>query len=141
MLIVVWILCVLLIVIALFWAAAFLFTRGSIALPSVTEGLDGLRDRLNEYFELGARFTKWRGVIPIGPDIPTACCIEVNAHALARFAALSQQDGRETYTIEDALAKLGTALAPFPGAKSVVLIGYGFGEFTIVDLSASPPRP
>ena len=47
------------------------------------------------------------------------------------LAALSQQNGRETYTIEDALAKLGTALAPFPGAKSVVLIGYGFGEFTM----------
>ena len=59
----------------------------------LTEGLDGLGERLTEYAEIGARFTKWRGVITIGPDIPSACCIEVNAHALARFAALSQQAG------------------------------------------------
>ncbi|MGH2995292.1 MAG: class I fructose-bisphosphate aldolase [Gaiellaceae bacterium] len=57
----------------------------------ITEGLDGLRDRLNEYRELGARFTKWRAVIEIGEDIPSAYCIHVNAHALARFAALSQE--------------------------------------------------
>ena len=58
-----------------------------------TEGLDGLRDRLNEYRELGAKFTKWRGVITIGPGIPTSYCIDVNAHALARYAALSQEAG------------------------------------------------
>ncbi len=60
---------------------------------TVTEGLDGLRERLNEYRELGARFTKWRAVITIGPDIPSAYCIDANAHALARFAALSQEAG------------------------------------------------
>jgi fructose-bisphosphate aldolase class I len=60
---------------------------------TVTEGLDGLRERLAEYAELGARFTKWRGVINIGPDIPSAYCIEANAHALARYAALSQEAG------------------------------------------------
>jgi fructose-bisphosphate aldolase class I len=59
----------------------------------ITEGLDGLRDRLNEYRDLGARFTKWRAVIEIGEDIPSAYCIHVNAHALARFAALSQEAG------------------------------------------------
>ncbi len=59
----------------------------------MTEGLDGLRDRLNEYRELGARFTKWRGVITIGPGLPSRYCIDVNAHALARFAALSQEAG------------------------------------------------
>ena len=59
----------------------------------VTEGLDGLRERLAEYRELGARFTKWRAVIAIGDGIPTAYCIEANAHALARFAALSQEAG------------------------------------------------
>ena len=59
----------------------------------VTEGLDGLRDRLEEYVSLGARFTKWRAVITIGEGIPSATCIEVNAHALARFAALSQEAG------------------------------------------------
>jgi fructose-bisphosphate aldolase class I len=59
----------------------------------VTEGLDGLRDRLTEYREFGARFTKWRAVIEIGAGIPSAYCIHVNAHALARFAALSQEAG------------------------------------------------
>jgi fructose-bisphosphate aldolase class I len=59
----------------------------------VTEGLDGLRDRLAEYRELGARFTKWRAVITIGGGIPTRFCIDANAHALARFAALSQEAG------------------------------------------------
>ncbi len=60
---------------------------------TVTEGLDGLRDRLAEYRELGARFTKWRAVITIGDDIPSEYCIWTNAHALARFAALSQEAG------------------------------------------------
>jgi fructose-bisphosphate aldolase class I len=59
----------------------------------VTEGLDGLRERLAEYYELGARFTKWRAVISIGPGLPSDYCIWVNAHALARFAALSQEAG------------------------------------------------
>jgi fructose-bisphosphate aldolase, class I len=59
----------------------------------VTEGLDGLRERLGEYRELGARFTKWRAVITIGDGIPTPYCIHVNAHALGRFAALSQEAG------------------------------------------------
>ena len=57
----------------------------------ITEGLDGLRDRLKEYYELGARFAKWRAVITIGEDIPTAYCISANAHALARYAALCQE--------------------------------------------------
>jgi fructose-bisphosphate aldolase class I len=60
---------------------------------TVTEGLDGLRDRLNGYRELGARFTKWRAVITIGPGIPSEYCLWVNAHALARYAALSQEAG------------------------------------------------
>jgi fructose-bisphosphate aldolase, class I len=59
----------------------------------VTEGLDGLRERLAEYHELGARFTKWRAVITIGSGIPTQTCIDANAEALARFAALSQEAG------------------------------------------------
>src|SRR5438552_15442495 len=54
---------------------------------TVTEGLDGLRDRLDEYRELGARFTKWRAVITIGDGIPSEYCIWANAHALARYAA------------------------------------------------------
>lgn len=57
----------------------------------ITEGLDGLRERLIEYYELGARFAKWRAVITIGSDIPSNTCIETNAHALARYAALCQE--------------------------------------------------
>jgi fructose-bisphosphate aldolase class I len=60
---------------------------------TVTEGLDGLRARLDEYRELGARFTKWRAVISIGKGIPSEYCIWTNAHALARYAALSQEAG------------------------------------------------
>src|SRR5579859_1884382 len=57
----------------------------------VTEGLDGLRERLVEYQSLGARFAKWRAVIEIGEDRPSRYCLEVNAHALARYAALCQE--------------------------------------------------
>ena len=57
----------------------------------VTEGLDGLRERLIEYRELGARFAKWRAVIDIGPGIPSHTCIVANAHALGRYAALCQE--------------------------------------------------
>ncbi len=60
---------------------------------TVTEGLDGLRDRLAEYAELGARFTKWRAVYRIDEMTPSPACITTNAHALARFAALSQEAG------------------------------------------------
>jgi fructose-bisphosphate aldolase class I len=59
----------------------------------VTEGLDGLRGRLEEYRGLGARFAKWRAVITIGDGLPTDACIRVNAHALARYAALCQEAG------------------------------------------------
>ena len=59
----------------------------------ITEGLDGLRERLIEYRGLGAKFAKWRAVITIGPGIPTAACIQANAHALARYAALCQEQG------------------------------------------------
>ncbi len=76
--------------------------RGAKPLPhpasgtaeeKVTEGLDGLRERLNEYADLGARFAKWRAVITIGEGMPTDACIEANAHALARYAALCQEAG------------------------------------------------
>jgi fructose-bisphosphate aldolase class I len=59
----------------------------------VTEGLDGLRARLEEYRGLGARFAKWRAVITIGDGIPSGACIAANAHALARYAALCLQAG------------------------------------------------
>jgi fructose-bisphosphate aldolase class I len=72
--------------------------KGTTALPGfpgekVTEGLDGLRGRLASYRDLGAKFTKWRAVITIDDGIPTSTCIDANAEALARFAALSQEAG------------------------------------------------
>ena len=72
--------------------------KGAKELPEfpgekVTEGLDGLRERLAEYKEMGLRFAKWRAVIAIGEGIPTRTGIEVNAHALARYAALCQEAG------------------------------------------------
>jgi fructose-bisphosphate aldolase, class I len=72
--------------------------EGAVDLPShpgekVTEGLDGLRQRLAEYSQMGARFAKWRAVITIGDGIPSRGCIEANAHALTRYAALCQEAG------------------------------------------------
>jgi fructose-bisphosphate aldolase class I len=58
---------------------------------TVTEGLDGLRERLAEYASMGARFAKWRGVVAPGPGLPSRACIEVNAHALARYAAVEPE--------------------------------------------------
>jgi fructose-bisphosphate aldolase, class I len=58
---------------------------------TITEGLDGLRERLAEYYKLGARFAKWRAVIDIGNDMPSQFCIDANTHALARYAALCQE--------------------------------------------------
>jgi fructose-bisphosphate aldolase class I len=71
---------------------------GTTPLPrfpdeSITQGLDGLSDRLREYRGLGARFAKWRAVIRIGPGRPTSGCVEANSHALARFAAAAQEHG------------------------------------------------
>jgi fructose-bisphosphate aldolase class I len=72
--------------------------KGPVEIPgfpgeTVTEGLDGLRARVKEYKELGAKFAKWRAVITIGDGIPTYTCLEANAHALARYAALCQEGG------------------------------------------------
>ncbi|MGN6643207.1 MAG: class I fructose-bisphosphate aldolase, partial [Verrucomicrobiota bacterium] len=72
--------------------------KGTVALPNfagekMTQGLDGLRERLKEYHGLGARFTKWRAVIKIDEHIPSATCVATNARALALFAALSQEAG------------------------------------------------
>ena len=72
--------------------------KGAHPLPfcpgeMVTEGLDGLRERLAEYRGLGAKFAKWRAVINIGPGIPSYACVNANAHALARYAALCQDEG------------------------------------------------
>lgn len=72
--------------------------KGTVELANfpgekITEGLDGLRERLQEYKEMGLEFTKWRAVITIGEQIPTTACIRSNIHALTRFAALSQEAG------------------------------------------------
>jgi len=72
--------------------------EGAKDLPSfpgekITEGLDGLTERLKEYGEMGARFAKWRAVITIDEGIPTQACIQANAHALARYAAICQEAG------------------------------------------------
>ena len=72
--------------------------KGTKAVPfskleKITEGLDGLRERISEYRGLGARFAKWRAVIEIGDGIPSDTCIETNAHALARYAALCVDGG------------------------------------------------
>ena len=88
---------------------------------TVTEGLDGLRDRLAEYVDLGARFAKWRATYSIGEHLPSEYCVWVNAHALARYSALCQeaglvpivepevlQDG--THTIEESAKATGRVL-------------------------------
>jgi len=72
--------------------------KGAHPLPGsdgekITEGLDGLDARLKEYFNLGARFSKWRAVITIGESFPSSTCVTANAHALARYAALCQENG------------------------------------------------
>lgn len=72
--------------------------KGTINMPAfpgekITLGLDGLSERLNDYQERGARFTKWRAVITLGPGIPTRSCIKANARTLALYAALSQESG------------------------------------------------
>ena len=72
--------------------------KGLVNLPGtnnekVTQGLDGLHDRLKEYYSLGARFAKWRAVISIGENTPTQRCIKANAHVLARYASISQKEG------------------------------------------------
>jgi len=59
----------------------------------VTEGLDGLRERFAEYYQMGARFAKWRAVITIGDNIPSVACYKANAHGMARYAALAQEAG------------------------------------------------
>ncbi len=80
----------------------------------VTEGLDGLRDRLQEYFQMGARFAKWRAVIAIGEGLPSWSSIDANAHALARYAALCQEVGLvpvvEPEVIMDGAHTLGQCL-------------------------------
>jgi fructose-bisphosphate aldolase, class I len=116
---------------------------------TVTEGLDGLRDRLAEYRDLGARFAKWRATYSIGEDLPSEYCVWVNAHALARYAALCQEAGlvpivepevlqEGTHSLEESAKATGRVLlavyqelhdqrVDFPGTllkPNMVLSGY-----------------
>jgi len=78
----------------------------------ITEGLDGLRERLHEYYQLGARFAKWRAVIAVGDgNIPSRACIAANAHALARYAALCQEQGLVPIIEPEVLMDGGHSLA------------------------------
>ena len=120
---------------------------------TVTEGLDGLRDRLRDYCELGARFAKWRAVIRIDSGLPTGGCLEANAHALARYAALCQEasvvpivepevlmDGEHTIdrseevttavlrTVFDRLAEQRVALEGIVLKPNMLLAGYDCAE-------------
>lgn len=128
----------------------------------VTEGLDGLRDRLEEYYELGARFAKWRAVITIGDGIPSRACLVANAHALARYAALCQEvnmvpivepevlmDGAHTidrsyevtYAIQELvfeqLAEQGVAWEGMVLKPNMVVSGYDCSERAGVDRVAA----
>ena len=87
----------------------------------ITEGLDGLRDRLAEYSEMGARFAKWRAVIVLGDGIPSRGCIEANAHALARYAALCQEAGLVPVVEPEVLMDGDHTLARCAGVTEEVL--------------------
>ena len=86
----------------------------------ITEGLDGLRDRLKEYFQMGARFAKWRAVIAIGKGIPSRGCIEANAQTLARYAALCQEAGLRSHRRTRSAHGWGSHAGSMPrGVRSV----------------------
>ena len=99
---------------------------GTMALPAfagerITQGLDGLREKLAAYRELGARFTKWRAVIAIGERLPTTTCIAANARALALFAVLSQEAGLVPIVEPEVLMDGGHTLARCEEATNTTL--------------------
>ncbi|RBP10423.1 fructose-bisphosphate aldolase class I [Roseiarcus fermentans] len=87
----------------------------------ITEGLDGLRERLRDYFQIGARFAKWRAVIGIGNGLPSPACIDANAHALARYAALCQECGLVPVVEPEVLMDGGHTLAQCREATERIL--------------------
>lgn len=87
----------------------------------VTEGLDGLRERLKSYGAMGLRFAKWRAVFSVGQGLPTAACIEANAHALARYAALCQEAGLVPIVEPEVLMDGDHSLARCQAVTDVVL--------------------
>ncbi len=88
---------------------------------TVTEGLDGLRERLEEYAAMGARFAKWRGVIALDEGLPTRGCIAANAQALARYAALCQEAGLVPIVEPEVLMTGGQGIASCLAATEIVL--------------------
>ena len=108
----------------------------------ITEGLDGLRDRLKKYYDLGARFTKWRGVYSIGEKYPSDLAISSNAHALARYSALAQESGMVPI-VEPEVLMDGTHSAEICLSKTSEVIKKCFEELIIhkVDLSGIILKP
>ena len=108
----------------------------------ITEGLDGLRERLKEYYKLGARFTKWRGVYSISDKYPSDLSISVNAHALARYAALVQEAGMVPI-IEPEVLMEGTHSANICLSKTSEVIKKCYEELEInkVDLTGTILKP
>mgnify|MGYP001400827215 CR=1 FL=1 len=96
----------------------------------ITEGLDGLRERLNEYYKLGARFTKWRGVYIISDKYPSKLSIKSNAHALARYSALAQECGMVPI-VEPELLMDGNHSADVCYRKTSEVIKYCFEELEL----------
>ena len=108
----------------------------------ITEGLDGLRDRLKKYYDLGARFTKWRGVYSIGEKYPSELAINCNAHALARYSALVQESGMVPI-VEPEVLMDGNHSAEVCLSKTSEVIKKCFEELIIhkVDLSGIILKP
>ena len=108
----------------------------------ITEGLDGLRDRLKEYYDLGARFTKWRGVYSISDEYPSKLAISSNAHALARYSALVQENGMVPI-VEPEVLMDGNHSAEVCLSKTSEVIKKCFEELIIhkVDLSGIILKP
>ena len=108
----------------------------------ITEGLDGLRDRLKKYYALGARFTKWRGVYSIGEKYPSKLAINSNAHALARYSALVQESGMVPI-VEPEILMDGNHSADICLSKTSEVIKKCFEELILhkVDLSGIILKP
>ena len=99
----------------------------------ITEGLDGLRDRLKEYYKLGARFAKWRGVYVIGDKYPSKMSISTNAHALARYAALVQESGMVPI-VEPEVLMDGNHTADICLIKTIEVIKKCFEELSLLKI-------
>ena len=108
----------------------------------ITEGLDGLRDRLRGYFDMGARFAKWRAVFGLGKGLPSRGCVDANAHALARYAALCQSEGLVPIVEPEVLMEGDHGLAACQAATEMVLRAV-FDQLTIqeVNLGAMILKP